>query len=261
KIVPFLSYVLSLYLASTAAFVLWKRSTNLRDVPCINAVTTREILQVSIPLLISVSMLQVMQWTNTIMLGIFASEQEVGIFHACSKIAALMSVPLHAVNTIAAPKFGEFYGKGEMANFKKVAIQSTRLIFWVSAPILLTVFLFPVQILGLFGPEFSYGRDALLLLSVGQFVSAISGSVGFILVMTGNQRIHKNITLFTSLSNIGLNWILVSKYGLIGAAISTMTSTIFWNLSMVLYIKLDMDVLTIYIPFLSKYLRRNEGFS
>jgi len=46
--------------------------------------------------------------------------------------------------------------------------------------------------------------------------------------------------------------LLIPIYGILGAAISTGFSIIFWNLIMVYYVNREFGFLTIYIPFLSQ---------
>ncbi len=129
------------------------------------------------------------------MLGMFRTEKEVGIYNVALKLAALTSITLFAINTIAAPKFAEFWGRRDIKGLGRVAQQSTKLIFWTSFPILLSFWLFPSYILNVFGSEFKAGSTALIILTFGQFINAISGSVGYILQMTGKQKVFQNIIL------------------------------------------------------------------
>ncbi|MGA1863047.1 MATE family efflux transporter [Deferribacter thermophilus] len=103
------------------------------------------------------------------------------------------------------PKFAEFWGKGDIKGLAKVAQQSTKLIFWTSFPILLFFLIFPKPILGIFGEEFKVGAIALMILTIGQFVNAAAGSVGYILQMTGHQKFHQNVVLIGAISNMILN--------------------------------------------------------
>ena len=52
--------------------------------------------------------------------------------------------------------------------------------------------------------------------------------------------------------NIVANYLLIPIYGILGAAISTGFSIVFWNLIMVYYVHREFVFLTIYIPFYQK---------
>ena len=91
-------------------------------------------------------------------------------------------------------------------------------------------------------------KPALILLSVGQIVSAFSGSTMIILNMTGREKIGRNILTITVILNIIINYILIPRYGIVGAAIATMSSTILWNLISVIYIYKSFGFFT--FPFI-----------
>jgi len=184
------------------------------------------------------------------MIGMFRTETEVGVYNVTLKVAMLTSVGLFAINSIAAPKFAEFYGKEDMKGLAKIAQQSTKLIFWSSFPILLILFIFPSFILGIFGGEFKVGVFALIILALGQFVNSISGSVGYILQMTGKHKVFQNIILAATIINIVLNVFLIPVYGINGAAFASMVSLMFWNLTSVVYIRKNLNIMTLYIPLL-----------
>lgn len=71
---------------------------------------------------------------------------------------------------------------------------------------------------------------ALLLLTVGQLVNAITGSVGTTLAMTGEERCVLGGNLYALLLNLVFLLLLVPMFGPAGAAASTSISTIFLNI-------------------------------
>ena len=199
-------------------------------------------------MLMSSSLIMIMGWTDTIILGIFRTEQEVGIYSVALRIAAITGGVLFAINSIAAPKFAEFHARGDLESLSKIAKQSTKLIFWTSTPVLMVLFLFPSLVLGIFGEDFKKGIYALIFLSFGQFVSAVSGSVGYILQMTGRQMLFQKIILSATAFNILLNLILIPPYGINGAAIASMIGIVFWNLTAVAAVKKELGILTLFVP-------------
>ncbi len=208
----------------------------------------RHILSITLPMLLSNSLFLIMNWTDTLMLSGFRGEDEVGIYSTSLKIAALNSIVLVAINSIAMPKFAELYIRKDKQAFENFVKQSTLLMFSVSFPILLVIFLFPKFLLGVFGDEFTIGITALLILAFGQFFSAISGSTIHILNMTGKQKLARNILLLSTSINIVLNFYLIPIYGINGAAIATAFSTILWNVLAVIYIYKYFKFLTYPFP-------------
>ena len=184
-------------------------------------VPIKNIISVSFPMLMSSSLFMIMSWTDTIMLGMWRTEKEVGIYNVAVRLSMVTSFTLMAINSIAAPKFAEFWGKKDLEGLKRVAQQSTKLIFWTSAPVLILYLIFPEWFMGLFGEEFKKGALALVILTIGQFVNAASGSLGYFLNMTGYERIVYIISFYTLFLNIILNYILIPKFGITGASIAT----------------------------------------
>jgi O-antigen/teichoic acid export membrane protein len=247
---PLIAYIVSLVTVMFLSFWMWLKSSKLHQFHSKNNINLRNVITVSLPMLFASSLMLIMQWTDTLMLGIFKSEVDVGIYNVALKVATLTSITLFAVNSIAAPKFAEFYGRNDIEGLRVIARQSTKLIFWTSLPILLLFFLFPSFILGIFGEPFKAGVYVLLFLAFGQFINSISGSVGYILQMTGKQKVFQNIILLATTINIVLNAILIPRYGINGAAFASLVSMGIWNLSSVVYIKIHFNFSTIYLPLL-----------
>lgn len=196
--------------------------------------SNRSLLKTTIPMLLSNSLFLIMSWTDILMLTVFKTEADVGIYNTALKIASLTTIVLIAINTIAMPKYAEL--RDHRLRFKKFIKQTTFIIILTTLPIFLAIILFPDFFLQIFGHEFIIGKDALIILSVGMFFSAFSGSTINILNMTGNEKKAYNILLFSAILNLILNYFLIPIYGIDGAALATAGTTILWNLAAVLVI-------------------------
>ena len=235
---PVIIYSLAIFTLSIISFCLWRKylltlfissgSYRLNQLTGY-AVRYSKILSISVPMLLSNSLFLIMSWIDTIILGAFENTQEVGIYNVALRLSMITSVTLVAINSIAAPKFAEFWGNRDIEGLARVAQQSTKLIFWVSFPILLLFLIFPECILGLFGEEFKMGAFALVILAMGQFINAVSGSVGYILQMTDKQKVFRNVVLFAVIVNILLCFSLIPAFGILGAAIANSVTIVFIN--------------------------------
>ena len=201
-----------------------------------NTDDTHGMFKMALPMLLSNSLFLVLSWTDTLMLGAFEDEANVGIYNIALKIAALNTIILVGVNSIAMPKYAELFAKKEISGLRTFVKQTTLLIFSLSFPILLVIVLFPGFLLGLFGNEFTAGINTLLILTAGQAFSSFSSSSISLLNMTGFEIKARNILIFTVLINATLNYILIPRYGISGAATATASSTILWNILAVMVI-------------------------
>lgn len=254
---PFTMYGLSVLITFIIAvtFLLFNllKSKNLeKKLDKIKDFTFREIASISTPMLLSSSFVLLINWLDVIMLGIFSSEQSIGIYNASLRLATISGIALFAINSIATPKFVEFYSKNDFKGLESMVKKSTKLIFFTTAPILLIFILFPKSILSINGSEFRAGYLALVFLCLGKFYNSICGSVGFILQMTDNQKIFQNVLLFAALLNAMLNYLLIPKYGFNGAAFASLITVLTWNTILVVIIKKKLGFWTVYIPLINK---------
>ncbi len=209
----------------------------------------RSILTLSFPMFLTSVIFVVIYQSDTLMLGAFRTEAEVGVYTIALKLAVLTNFILISVNSTAAPKFSQIYHNGDLEELKVVAQASTRIAFWVIMPIILFSLVFGRQILGLFGQEFRVGYSVLVILLVGQFVNVAAGAVGLFLDMTGHEKVFRNIVIFAGALNIVLNLILIPRYHLNGAAVASMLSIITWNVMASRYIKKEFGFSISYVPW------------
>lgn len=254
--IPIYAYLLSLTIVSIMSFFSYQLHIRKKDISsskeAVEYVNLSKILFISIPLMFAQSGQMIMSWTDKLMLGAMESSISVGIYHIAFKLSMFASITLMAVNSIAAPKFSELYAKDDMRGLQKVVKQSTKIIFWTSLPLIFIFFSLPKYFLSLFGPEFIVGINAFIFLSCGKLFNSLSGSVGNLLQMTGKQVVFMKILFTGAILNVILNYFLIPIWGINGAAIASMISIIFWNLSMVIFINKEYGFLTLYIPFISK---------
>ena len=117
--------------SSTLLLALWRwRAATVPLRVGVAAVPAREVIQSSIPLFWVACLQLAMTWTSTLVLGMWASSADVGIFSVASRTATLTSFILLAVNTAAAPKFAALYRLGDLATLGQLARNCTKLMGW-----------------------------------------------------------------------------------------------------------------------------------
>jgi O-antigen/teichoic acid export membrane protein len=218
----------------------------------IRPMSIKEILAISLPMLMTATMTFIIAQTGIIILGMLRPETEVGYYSIAVRLATLTTFVLSAVNTMAAPKFSELFHSNKMDDLFYIAQKSSKLIFWTTTPLLIILVLFGKLLISLlYGSDFVIAFLPMIFLVAGQFVNSISGSTGFFLNMTGHQNIFRNIMFFSALINVVLNLLLIPGYGLYGAAVSAMITNMAWNISALITIKKKFGRTTGYFPFIS----------
>ncbi len=257
----FKATITGLWLAAIVVVALWHLTARFGSEAREFSLNNKVILSTSGPMMITMSILLIMGWTDTLFLGSLLKDTKgVGVYNVASKISTTIALALMAVNSVSTPRYAEFYSQNQMDKVKKVIRQSTRLVFWISLPLCLVCIFFPKPILAIFGEEFKIGATALVLLTLGRFISSFCGSVGYLLQMTGHQKIMQNIMFFALAICFVLNYLLIPIYGINGAAFATMFSIMFWNVVGAYYIKKKLNLVTVYYPkFVSNLFSKSKG--
>lgn len=200
----------------------WKETQTVTD--------RRELFGFSAPLFLVDTLNFILRRVDIIIIGIFLISQQVGIYNAAVRVAMLLAIPLTSVDSIFAPMIAEYHGRGDLVNLRSNFKVATRWIFSVVFPLCLFVILFSVPLLRLFGPEFTGGSTALVILAGGQLVNAATGPVDYMIMMTGHPKLNLANSLSLALVNVVLNLILIPILGIVGAAVAAATSAAVINL-------------------------------
>ena len=147
--------------------------------------------------------------------------EQLAILAVARRTAILTSFILMAVNLVVAPKFAALYKQGKTNELESIALQATRLMVLFALPIVGFMLLFPEWLMWLFGEEYKAGANLLRILAVGQFINVMTGSVGFLLSMSGHERDLRNVVFICGPMAIILALILTPLYGVTGAAVAT----------------------------------------
>ena len=248
---PLISLGISFIVAFFISSIYLRKKLNSLSRESERLLSNRELAKISFSMMITAFSFLIMGQLDLLMLGMFSTTENAGVYSVAVRLATVTSYVLFALNIIAAPKFAELYWSKNFSALKDIVRFATKITFWCSLPFLLAYGLFPGFFMGIFGTEFTKGRTALIFLAIGQFINSTSGIVGQFLNMTGRQQIFRNIVLMAAFIDLLLCYILIPKYGINGAAVATMSSLIFWNVVSVLVVRKADKINTFYFPFLS----------
>ncbi|MFP4317199.1 MAG: flippase [Desulfovibrionales bacterium] len=241
------AYALASFVTLGIGIWLWKRSTpDLKGVE--GSFPTNRMLASSIPLFWVAVLNMTLQWSSNLMLGIWSTSADVGLYAVANRTSGLVSFILMSVNAISAPKFSEMYSQGDMEGLGRLARSTAKLMALFASPIVLACVLIPDLVMSIFGAEFTKGGPVLAILGVGQFVNVITGSVGYLLVMTGQERVWRNLMAVSAAMCLALNGLLIPQFGVVGAAVAMASSLSLLMFLAVYMVWRSLGIVT--IPFL-----------
>lgn len=221
-------YVLSMIISVLCGLLIWKSSvpSKLSRKPNFD---NSLLLKTSAPLLLVSGAGLIMSWADTVVLGFFESPGLIGVYGISLRIALLSSFVLVAVNSVVAPRFSVLFRLGKLVEIRILAQKSAICGALLVLPLLLICLFFPRDILSLFGHNFDTGANCLQILAIGQFYNVAVGTLGNILIASGNEKFMQKIVITSAALNVLGNVLLIPPLGILGAAISTTVSMILLN--------------------------------
>ncbi|MFG6685350.1 flippase [Mariniflexile sp. HNIBRBA6329] len=237
----FLAYTLSMFITAVIGlFVIFFRKRRIEHPP----ISTKVILNKSLPMMMSGVFLVLLNWTDILMLAKFQTESQIGIYNVSFKIGSLALFFVVSMNVVITPKVSELFFKNDFNEMKKVVNRATQIIILLTIPLALTLIFFSNFILSFFGTVSISGSTTLTLITLGALFNAMTGNVDQILNMTNNQKLVRNIFIIGFIVNVILNVILIPNYGIVGAAASSLITNVIINSIFVVIIKKKLGFYT-----------------
>lgn len=170
---------------------------------------------------------------DKIMLGFFLNPRLVGIYVVASTVSAFIPIILQSVNQIFAPVIADLHAKGRTEVLEKLFQTLTKWVIALSFPLACVLTIFSLPVMRIFGPDFALGWKVLVIGALGQLVNCGVGSVGYLLLMSGNQRLLIRVQFVMAGISIAGNVFLIPVLGIVGAAIAAAVINVagnLWNL-------------------------------
>ena len=191
----------------------------------------RELFSYSWPIIFLGLIMSIFSWMDSFAIGFFKTVADVGVYNAAVPIALLLGVIPALFLQLFLPLITKEYSRKNFKLIKELSKQIGKWIFVLNLPFFIIIFLYPGAIINIFfGSAYIYAANSLRMLSVGFFFYSIFILSENFLLMVGKSKIILFNLIIASTVNIILNIILVPRYGINGAAFSTMLSYIILSL-------------------------------
>ncbi len=189
----------------------------------------REIFNYALPLWLSGMIAKLRNNINTIVLGALSTPVNVGVYSLITRVNLVGHVSYLSIIRSVKPLLAELSSRDDREQLASIYQTTTRWTLVMNLPMFLVLVLFPSQVLSVFGGSFATGTAALIILAWAELFNAGTGICGSIIDMSG----HTRLKLVNSISQIsiliGLNVLLIPRWGMIGTALAVMASLVFVN--------------------------------
>lgn len=194
-------------------------------------------LAVSLPVLLLDGFALMMTNLDILLLELFVTPDQIGIYFAAARIISLIAFVHFAVTAAAMPRFAELHARGDRAAITALLHDTRKWTLLPSLAAASALLLLGKPLLWLFGPEFTDSYAVMFVLVIGLLVQAAVGPALGLLVVTGRHNLAAAIMGSTVVVNGSLNLLLIPVYGLMGAAAATSTALAVQSLMLFLAVR------------------------
>ena len=194
-------------------------TAEVRDEPA--RLRLRDWLMVSLPIFLVDCFFYLHTNADILMVGWYMEPQDIAVYFATLKLLALVHFVYFAVKAGVAQRYAQYAhgaGRERLAAFARETVAWT---FWPSLVMAAVVLALGRPLLMLFGEGFEAGYPLLLALTSGVVLRAAIGPAESLLTMSGYQKICAIVFAVTLAVNVVLNLVLIPRWGLWGAAVSS----------------------------------------
>jgi len=156
--------------------------------------------------------------TDKVLLGVFLNVRVVGVYSIAATLIAFVPLALQSVNQIFSPMIAELHAQGQIDLLGRLFRSLAKWTLGLTLPLAAVMMLYSRRIMGLFGPDFEMGWPVLVVGTLGQLVNCATGSVGYLLLMSGYQKKMLRIQTVMAVVVVVMNLSLIPVIGILGAA-------------------------------------------
>jgi len=171
--------------------------------------------------------------TDRVAIGVYRGAHDVGVYAVAAALVAYETIILQSVNQIFAPVIADIHSRRETVLLGRLFQTLTKWMLGLTFPLAIVMITYARPIMRMFGHDFEAGWSILIIGTCGQLVNCGVGSVGYLLLMSGNQRRLVRVQATMAAVMVILSFQLVPRWGVLGAAVAaaiTNVGTNAWNL-------------------------------
>ena len=203
----------------------------------------RAVLGYSLPLMTSDLLFAVLNTSDVVLLGRFHDSESVAAYRVVLPAAKLNQFVMASFALLFVPMVSRLLERGDRDGVSDLYWRTAAWIAVATFPLFAIPFTMADDVTAaMFGEVYRSSGTYLSLLALGYYFNAALGFNGLTVKTAGRVRYTIVISLVAVITNIGLNFLLIPRYGALGAAIATLITLIAHNLLKQLGLRLGTGV-------------------
>ena len=163
----------------------------------------------------------------TLVLGWLLGPAAAGLFKIAHQFASVLVVPAAALRRTIYPEFAKLAAKGEPRHLRKLMLRAGLISGSVAVIVVLVIAAIGEPLIRLtVGEAYAAAADLLILLAAGSAVLLYGFALEPVFFALGRPGIMLRLGVITAALNLVLMFLLVAQYGLIGAGVAVLASTV-----------------------------------
>ena len=185
----------------------------------------------------------VLVWNvDILMLGSLAGLDQTAIYAIAFYIGSVITVPQRSIEKIAAPLLSEFIKNKKWGEVESI-YKKTSLNQLIPGLLIFGLIWLHIDTLFLLLPEiYAAGKWVVLIIGIGKLIEMGTGSNGIILINSKHYRVSFYTNIVLVVITIALNYLLIPRYGIEGAAIASAFALFVFNGVKCLFIQLKFGL-------------------
>jgi O-antigen/teichoic acid export membrane protein len=170
-----------------------------------------------------------MAQADKVLIGFYLDARELGIYAVAAALVAFVPIMLQTVNQIFSPTIADLHARQQRELLGRIFRSLTKWILGLTLPLAAVMIIFAPALMRIFGHDFEGGWPILAIGTLGQLVNCGVGSVGYLLLMSGNQLSLIRIQAVTACLMVALSLVLIPRWGITGAAVASAVTNVVAN--------------------------------
>jgi O-antigen/teichoic acid export membrane protein len=159
------------------------------------------------------------QRLDIVLVAILRGPAEAAVYTAATRFLVAGQFANGAISQAAQPRFAELFAVGDRRGANEVYHATTAWLMLLTWPLYLLAMIYGPEVVTIFGHSYRAGGQVMLILAAAMLLATACGQVDMVLIATGRSSWSLANGLLAVGLNVGLDLLLIPRYGIAGAAI------------------------------------------
>jgi len=160
-----------------------------------------------------------LQRIDIVLVALIRGPAQAAVYTAATRFLVAGQLGNTAISNAAQPRLTEFFAVGDHRSAKVIYQVTTAWLVLLTWPLYLLAVVYGPEVLTIFGHSYRAGTAVMIVLGLAMLVASASGQVDIVLITAGRSSWSLANGLLAVGVNVGLDLLLIPRYGITGAAI------------------------------------------